>query len=156
MNGMLLASARSGAPAGRRTWLLLPNKKVTRRIDNASLPARDRDDGRLPPVRLPPRAVLGVGGGSQVSCRNVARNPRGVSMLICPTSSRGQQVLVTDDDDLGAASLGGFDQVVVIGVTDEFDGLGGGDHDGGQGEELDEFVRVVDDGLELGVAQHAA
>jgi hypothetical protein len=42
-----------------------------------------------------------------------------------------------------------------IGVTDEVDRLGGGDHDGGQGEELDEFVRVADDGLELGVAQHS-
>jgi len=32
----------------------------------------------------------------------------------------------------------------------------GGDHDGGEGQKLDEFVGITDDRLQLGVAKYAA
>lgn len=50
----------------------------------------------------------------------------------------------------------GFDEAVVVGVSGELDGLRGGDHDGGEGQELGELVRIADDRLQLGVAEHAA
>ncbi len=45
---------------------------------------------------------------------------------------------------------------VSSGVADDLDGLGGGNHDGREGQELDELVRIVDGGLQLGIAEHAA
>ena len=42
------------------------------------------------------------------------------------------------------------------GFADEFDGLGGGDHDGREGQQIDEFVSIADDLPQLGVAEHAS
>jgi hypothetical protein len=69
---------------------------------------------------------------------------------------QGEQVLVSGDDDVGVRRQSGFDEAVVVGIPGDCDRLRWGDYDGGQREELDELVRVADDRLQLGVAEHAA
>lgn len=143
-----LALPWSFNPADRSSQANVRTPSTAR--SSAATHHQNRDAVRLRPRPLPHIVALAPGWRESGARVERLEELAGCEDADLPDVHQGEQVLIAADDDVGLAGLGGFDEAVVVGVADDLDGLGGGNHDGREGQELDELVRIPMNACNLG------